>query len=168
MLNPFVLVPFPNFLNFSNTAFSHWRLTHCQTQTQKHIIHFFQAAQNRDNISPKMSLSAVMYCTYHSAQAMFLHQPEGVLVTGGEVVGLSWAHMTSGHRAHGVDHICEGGRHKKLISAQPTSSKVTWLAAFLVVQGLTQCLETFELPAVLGSRTKVFRICKIIIKYKIR
>lgn len=108
-----------------------------------------------------------MYCTHHSAQAMFLHQPEGVLVAGGEVVGLRRAYMTSGHRAHGVDHICEGGRHKKLISAQPTSSKVTWLAAFLVAEGLTQCLETFEPPAVLGSRTKVLRICKIIIKYKI-
>lgn len=44
--------------------------------------------------------------THHSSQAMFLHQPEGVLVAGSEVIGLGGAHMIPGHRAHGVDDIC--------------------------------------------------------------
>lgn len=57
--------------------------------------------------------ASVLYCTHHSAQAMLHHQPEGVLVAGGEVIGLGRPHMTSGHRAHGVDHICrEGTIHK--------------------------------------------------------
>lgn len=56
-----------------------------------------------------MSVSVAACCTHHSAQAMLLHQPEGVLVAGGEVVGLGRAHMTSGHRAHCVDHICRKG-----------------------------------------------------------
>lgn len=64
-------------------------------------------------ISPQMSVRVEADCTHHSAQAMLLHQPEGVLVAGGEVIGLSWAHMTSGHWPHGVDHICrEGTTHK--------------------------------------------------------
>lgn len=109
-----------------------------------------------------MSVSVVAYCTHHSAQAMLLHQPEGVLVAGGEVIGLGRAHMTSGHRAHGVDHICRRGQYTKLISAQPTSSKVTWLAVFLVVP----C--SIMISTRLSSRAKVFRICKIIIKHKIR
>lgn len=50
-----------------------------------------------------------MYGTHHSAQVMLLHQVEGVLVAGGEVVGLCRAHVTSGHRPHGVDHICGNG-----------------------------------------------------------
>lgn len=67
---------------------------------------------------------------------MLLHQPEGVLVAGGEVIGLSIAHMTSGHWAHGVDHICwKGTTHKAHFSkAYCTSGKVTRLAVFLVVQ----------------------------------
>lgn len=58
-------------------------------------------------------MSLLVYCTHHGAQAMLLHQPEGVLVARCEVIGLGWAHVTSGHRAHGVDHICRKGTMHK-------------------------------------------------------
>lgn len=60
-----------------------------------------------------MSESVFAYCTHHSGQVMFLHQPEGALIAGGEVIGLGRAHMTSGHRAHGMDHICQKGTTQK-------------------------------------------------------
>lgn len=47
-----------------------------------------------------------MQATHHSSQAVLLHQPEGVLVAGSEVIGLGGAHVIPGHRAHGVDDIC--------------------------------------------------------------
>lgn len=51
-----------------------------------------------------------MRATHHSSQAVLLHQPEGVLVAGSEVIGLGGAHVTPGHRAHGVDDICHAGK----------------------------------------------------------
>lgn len=59
-----------------------------------------------------------MFCTHHAAQAMLLHQPEGVLIARGEVIGLCRAHVTSGHWAHSVDHICQKGTntHTEFIS----------------------------------------------------
>lgn len=51
-----------------------------------------------------------MRATHHSSQAVLLHQPEGVLVAGSEVIGLGGAHVTPGHRAHSVDDICHAGK----------------------------------------------------------
>lgn len=52
--------------------------------------------------------------THHSSQAVLLHQPEGVLVAGSEVIGLGGAHVTPGHRAHGVDDICHAGKQDRV------------------------------------------------------
>lgn len=83
ILNAFLVVPFQNLQKFSNTAFlNEGSVTDKQT-----------AAQNKD-------------LTHHTAQAMLLHQGEGALVARCEVIGLRLAHVISGHRAHGVDHIC--------------------------------------------------------------
>lgn len=63
-----------------------------------------------------------MRATHHSSQVVLLHQPEGVLVAGSEVVGLGGAHVVPGHRAHGVDDICRAGRETAHSSgsARPT------------------------------------------------
>lgn len=74
---------------------------------------FLSSCTEQRHIPSQMSARVKAYCTHHSAQAMLLHQPEGVLVAGGEVIGLSWAYMTSGHWSHGVDHICQKGTTDK-------------------------------------------------------
>lgn len=100
---------FSKFPKIFKHCFSHWRLTRCQTEIHKDIIYSFHAVQNRDKLLLRWMWVLVMRCTHHSPQVMLLHQPEGVLVAGGEVVGLSAANMTSGHWAHSVDHICQKG-----------------------------------------------------------
>lgn len=48
--------------------------------------------------------------THHSFQAVLLHQLQRVLVARFEVVVLRGADLVSGHRADGVDDICEDRR----------------------------------------------------------
>lgn len=71
--------------------------------------------------------------THHGFQFVLLHQIKWVLVAGGKIV-LHWrAHITSGHRAHGVDYICwRKSSTECFIKAQPTWCGGKWLEPFPV------------------------------------
>lgn len=66
---------------------------------------------------------SVVRATHHSSQAVLLYQPEGVLVAGSEVIGLGGAHVTPGHRAHGVDDIC---RARETTCTAPCQQRLTF------------------------------------------
>lgn len=59
--------------------------------------------------------------THHRSQFILLHQIKWVLVAGGKIVFHCRTHITSGHRAHGVDHICwRKSSTECFIKTQPT------------------------------------------------
>lgn len=112
--NPFVLVPFPNFLKFSNAdSLAEGSLAVEQEHRNILFIYLFVWGLLSCTKLRATVASGNAPHTHHSSQAVLLHQPEGVLVARSEVVALSRAHVIPGHRAHGVDHICQKGTTHK-------------------------------------------------------
>lgn len=75
---------------------------------------FFRCASINTELCRLSSEVVSVRATHHSSQAVLLHQPEGVLVAGSEVIGLGGAHVTPGHRAHGVDDICHAEKQHRV------------------------------------------------------